>query len=229
MIRSPRTPRVAERLPSADPLRTNRSVSVRYSRMQSPRLPRPEEICKFFSSSARPAQNPRLLFRPTIGQNERIDCGEFVIRHSSFGNSSFHPLIHQGSLMADVKIRMPKRAAGGRRAVRAHRSRGQAFLIPADKPAIALCRCGHSARRPFCDGAHKSCGFDSDERRRCRRWDSIDVSLLAMKEFSPAAKILPGPDTVGDGAMSLFGRIFGGKQCETPSLPTIPGPSHQTL
>ena len=42
-------------------------------------------------------------------------------------------------------------------------SRGQSFLIPADKPAIALCRCGHSARRPFCDGAHKNCGFESDE------------------------------------------------------------------
>jgi CDGSH-type Zn-finger protein len=42
-------------------------------------------------------------------------------------------------------------------------SRGASFTIPADKPAIALCRCGESARRPFCDGAHKSCGFESDE------------------------------------------------------------------
>jgi CDGSH-type Zn-finger protein len=42
-------------------------------------------------------------------------------------------------------------------------SRGQAFQIPADKPAIALCRCGDSARKPFCDGAHKTCGFISDE------------------------------------------------------------------
>ena len=28
-----------------------------------------------------------------------------------------------------------------------------------DKPTIALCRCGHSARKPFCDGAHKAAGF----------------------------------------------------------------------
>ena len=28
-----------------------------------------------------------------------------------------------------------------------------------DKPNVALCRCGHSARKPFCDGAHKTCGF----------------------------------------------------------------------
>jgi CDGSH-type Zn-finger protein len=30
---------------------------------------------------------------------------------------------------------------------------------PRDKPGIALCRCGHSANKPFCDSAHKTCGF----------------------------------------------------------------------
>lgn len=24
---------------------------------------------------------------------------------------------------------------------------------------VALCRCGHSAKKPFCDGAHKTAGF----------------------------------------------------------------------
>ncbi len=32
------------------------------------------------------------------------------------------------------------------------------------KETFALCRCGASARRPFCDGAHKTCGFESAER-----------------------------------------------------------------
>lgn len=31
----------------------------------------------------------------------------------------------------------------------------------AGRTAIALCRCGESAKKPFCDGAHGRCSFDS--------------------------------------------------------------------
>ena len=40
-------------------------------------------------------------------------------------------------------------------------SEGNAIKLDSSKPAYALCRCGHSKNSPFCDGAHKSCGFDS--------------------------------------------------------------------
>ena len=36
---------------------------------------------------------------------------------------------------------------------------GREIPRPVGKPNVALCRCGHSARKPFCDSAHKTCGF----------------------------------------------------------------------
>jgi CDGSH-type Zn-finger protein len=31
----------------------------------------------------------------------------------------------------------------------------------AGRSSVSLCRCGQSATKPFCDSAHKTCGFDS--------------------------------------------------------------------
>lgn len=66
--------------------------------------------------------------------------------------------------MADVTIRM--RANGPlvvEGPVTIVDSRGNRFPISTEKPAVALCRCGQSKKKPFCDGSHKDCAFVSDE------------------------------------------------------------------
>ncbi len=40
-------------------------------------------------------------------------------------------------------------------------AQGQAFDL-GGRTAISLCRCGHSERKPFCDGSHRRVGFQSE-------------------------------------------------------------------
>ncbi len=66
--------------------------------------------------------------------------------------------------MADVKIQM--RANGPfivEGTFELSDSQGNPYPLDPSKPAVALCRCGHSKNRPFCDGSHRDCGFVSDE------------------------------------------------------------------
>lgn len=61
--------------------------------------------------------------------------------------------------MATVKIKVMKSGP--------LRVEGSVELIDSDgsplqtPPAFALCRCGASTRKPFCDGTHSKIGFDA--------------------------------------------------------------------
>ena len=41
---------------------------------------------------------------------------------------------------------------------------GSGATYQLDTEVVALCRCGHSANKPFCDGSHTSAGWDSTVR-----------------------------------------------------------------
>lgn len=69
--------------------------------------------------------------------------------------------------MDEVEIRVrddgPYKVTG---AVRLVDPDGNEIANPRPDRPIALCRCGHSRTKPFCDAAHKASGFESCVRAR---------------------------------------------------------------
>lgn len=67
--------------------------------------------------------------------------------------------------MADVEIKArengPYRVTGPVRVIDAD---GTAYDLAEKGEVIALCRCGGSTTKPFCDGTHSKIGFEAAER-----------------------------------------------------------------
>ena len=76
------------------------------------------------------------------------------------GYSTANGHLEKDSIMNDAKITV--RENGSLRIegeIPLFDHEGNALTIPTEKP-YALCRCGASSRKPFCDGTHKTNGFD---------------------------------------------------------------------
>ena len=71
------------------------------------------------------------------------------------------PIIYREEPLAETKITVrnngPLRIEGE---FTIYDMEGKAFDL-AGRTAISLCRCGHSANKPFCDSSHKTVGFQS--------------------------------------------------------------------
>jgi CDGSH-type Zn-finger protein len=64
-----------------------------------------------------------------------------------------------GELRITVRANGPYKIEGPVRVVDVE---GNEFVLPKGS-AIALCRCGHSSTKPFCDKSHKRVGFVADD------------------------------------------------------------------
>lgn len=81
--------------------------------------------------------------------------------------------------------------------------RGHVKVIAADGSLLLdndeayLCRCGQSQNKPFCDGAHKTCGFSDAATFKDEKAEALGATAdLTISVRSSAMLIASGPMTI---------------------------------
>lgn len=64
--------------------------------------------------------------------------------------------------MSDVRITVPKNGPYLVKGAHALVGVDGEEIDVSDRKTVALCRCGQSENKPFCDGAHSRCGWTPD-------------------------------------------------------------------
>jgi len=66
---------------------------------------------------------------------------------------------------------------------------------------LYLCRCGKSGTKPYCDGAHKTCGFEDDAEFVDEKSEPLaEDGMLEITLRSNAMLIVKGPVTIENSA-----------------------------
>lgn len=69
--------------------------------------------------------------------------------------------------------------------------------VLSEEDEVFLCRCGMSNNKPFCDGAHKSCGFSDDASFSDDKTETLEPDngvVISLREN--AMFIVNGPMTI---------------------------------